>query len=116
MYTIEDIKSNRFVNLLTPEEEKKLIEKIRFSKDNKLINKFIKLHRFLVASIVVYYPTKKILFSQLMQAGNKGLRKALDNYKITSKFRFSVYAVWFIRAELHKLLGLPEYPEKLLKK
>ncbi len=36
-----------------------------------------------------------------------GVDKALDHYQTESDYKFSVYALWWMRMEIHRALGLP---------
>jgi hypothetical protein len=42
-----------------------------------------------------------------LKAAKAGFLKAAERYDPTKWYRFSIYAFWFNRAEIHKLLGLP---------
>lgn len=60
-----------------------------------------------VEGIVEFYQGKGFSKKDLIKAGNIGIRKALLHYDITKKYKFSTYSTWWIKAEIHKLLGLP---------
>lgn len=64
-----------------------------------------------VEAISRRYLTYDISSSKLFNAGNKGLEKAIKKYNPTRRYRFIVYATWWVRAEIHGLLGLPIDPE-----
>ena len=52
---------------------------------------------------------------KLFELGNRGLEKAIKLWIKEDKkrpYKFATYAAWFIRAEMHKELGLPVNPEK----
>lgn len=105
---------NKSKLILSPSEERELLGRIKQDNDGVSTKKFIESFQFLVASVVIHYPNKQKSFNVLMKAGNTGLEKAIKHYKLSYKFRFSTYATWWIRAEIHKELGLPVDPEKLV--
>lgn len=104
--------------ILDAEEERQLIntikrgeekgtaspERIKARKAKELL---VRLNQFLVAAVASRYPNPKKSFSELMGAGNRGLLEALEHYDPGKKYKFSTYATWWIRAEIHKELGLP---------
>lgn len=99
---------------LSREDEMVLIGKLR-SSDRKIVSQakkeLVKAHQFLIAGVVSKYPNKNKTVDDLMKAGNIGLVKAMEMFKTkkhdeTKNFKFSTYATWWIRAEIHKALGL----------
>lgn len=104
--------------ILDAEEEKQLINTLKKGerkgatplariKARKAKELLVRLNQFLVASVASRYPNPQKPFSALMVAGNRGLLKALKHYDSNKKYKFSTYATWWIRAEIHKELGLP---------
>lgn len=104
--------------VLNRKEERLLIKRIkhgervgasdkdkREAEEAKLI--LFRMNQFLVGAIASRYPNVKKSFLVLMAAGNRGLETALEHYDLEKSYRFSAYATWWIRAEIHKELGLP---------
>ncbi|GHU70466.1 hypothetical protein FACS189450_04960 [Spirochaetia bacterium] len=77
---------------ITAEQEKELFKQMQSAKD-KLINA----NQRLVESIARKYIDRGIPFSELVQKGNIGLIKALEKFDCRKGFKFSAYAVWWIR-------------------
>ena len=123
MFKEEDvIRAANLVNL-TRKEQDLLIntfrgndaKKSRFVKD-LLIIKCEPLIRAVSRKYIAYF----LPFDELMNLGKKGLIKAIEKFDTAKRYRFTVYATWWIRAEIHKKLGLPvdveEYGELRRKK
>lgn len=84
------------IPLLSSEEEKDLLIKISYG-DKKAREKFIKANLRLVISVANNYVGRGIDYEDLIQEGNIGLIKALERFDINRGFKFSTYAVWWIR-------------------
>lgn len=109
--------------LFSKEEEKKLIRLIRqgekkgaSAEAKKQAEEALELLadkcQSLVASMVNFYQGRGKTVIELRKASNLGLIKAMKHYQLHYDFPFSAYATWWIRAEIHKKLGLPVNPEK----
>jgi RNA polymerase primary sigma factor len=71
----------------------------------------------LIIAVIRKYKESGLSFEELLTLGEAGLMRAISawnrDHGKRRKYRFSVYATWFIRAEIHKKLGLPTNPEGL---
>jgi RNA polymerase sigma factor (sigma-70 family) len=69
----------------------------------------------LVISVVYKFRYTGMPLSDLIQDGNIGLMRAVDNFDYRRDLKFSTYAVWWIRQAIHRaasaqsLMRLPEY-------
>ena len=69
----------------------------------------------LVISVVYKFRYSGMTLSDLIQDGNIGLMRAVDNFDYRRDLKFSTYAVWWIRQAIHRassaqsLMRLPEY-------
>lgn len=94
--SIKDIK------VLTPKEEEYLFRNIKVSNNkNKLIESNLKL----VVSVAKVFFSKKyesLTFMDLIEAGNIGLIRAINKFDIDKGYKFSTYAVHYIKAEIVK--------------
>lgn len=99
--------------LLTKEEEKEItkqlaefveLQKNSVKKDkavqikiDRLKNRLIKSNQRLIISIAKKYVNRGLELEDLVQEGNIGLMKAIDRFEHERGFKFSTYAVWWIR-------------------
>lgn len=96
-------------DLLTPEEEVDLAKKVQKG-DLDARERFINCNLRLVVNIAKTYPRRGILtLMDYIQAGNDGLRKAVDRYDVTklnpatnAPYRFSTFAVYWIKQAINK--------------
>ena len=69
----------------------------------------------LVISVVYKFRYTGMPLSDLIQDGNIGLMRAVDNFDYRRDLKFSTYAIWWIRQAIHlasssqSLMRLPEY-------
>ena len=69
----------------------------------------------LVISVVYKFRYTGLPLSDLIQDGNIGLMRAVDNFDYRRDLKFSTYAIWWIRQAIHRagssqsLMRLPEY-------
>lgn len=103
---------------LTKEQEKHLIKLIRLGKKKNADSEdrakgkeaqkmLFEANKFLIGAIASYYPNPKKSFQVLFKAGSRGFVKALKHYDVKKSYKFSTYATWWIRKEIHKELGIP---------
>ena len=86
------------IGLPTAELEQ-LLERIKRAKKQyvEARNVLIKANLRLVVAIARKYMNRGLSFADLMQEGNVGLMKAAEKFDCRMGYRFSTYAVWWIR-------------------
>ncbi|BDU50644.1 sigma-70 family RNA polymerase sigma factor [Haliovirga abyssi] len=116
---LSDIKDFK---LLTKEEEYKLIEESK--KGNEEAKEELILSNLkLVIKIAKGYRNKGLSFMDLISEGNIGLIYAIEKFDLSRGFRFSTYAVWWIKQTITKSIinkgrgiRIPSYKHDILNK
>lgn len=91
----------RSLSVLSFEEEYKLAKDWKEKQDHKAMEKLTTAHLKLVAKIAEGYRGYGLPISDLIAEGNIGMMQAVKNYEPERGFRFSTYAMWWIKASMH---------------
>jgi|GEM_PF-2450811 len=92
------------VPLLTTEEEVELAKRIE-QNDEEAAVKLIEANLRLVVSVAKKYKKRGLLFLDLIQEGNQGLIRAVKKFKYKKGFKFSTYAIWWIRQAITRAIA-----------
>lgn len=92
------------IKLLTPKEEKELIERIE-NGDKTAIDELIKRNLRFVVSVAKKYVSGNIPLEDLVNEGNIGLIIAANKYDPKTGYRFISYAVWWIQKTIMEYLS-----------
>lgn len=112
-------------SLFTLEEEVKYFKEYKTSGNKEILNKIIESNLRLVVYVAKRYYDKSVSLSflDLIQEGNIGLMKAVDKFDVDKGYKFSTYAVWWIRQEIiraikknGKFIRIPFYQEEKINK
>lgn len=108
--------------ILTKEEEQELLIKAK-SGDEQAKQQLILSNLRLVVNIAKNYSNKGLGFIDLISEGNFGLIHTIDKFDYTKGYRFSTYAVWWIKQAVTKAIiskgreiRIPSYKHDILNK
>lgn len=87
--------------LLTADEEKELAYLIQQG-DDKARQKMIESNLRLVIAVAKRYSNRDVSLSDLISEGNLGLMQAVEKFDPEMNYRFSTYAVWWIRHAIER--------------
>src|SRR5262245_28385199 len=90
--------------MLEPHEEDMLTKRWRDQGDHEAAHKLVNSHLRLVAKIARRYHGYGLPISDVISEGNVGLMQAIQRFRPEKGFRFSTYAVWWIRAAIHEYI------------
>lgn len=90
--------------ILSPEEEYELALEYKNTKDKTIAYKLITSHLRLVVKVVSKYKGYGLPVGEMISEGNIGLMYAIDKFVPEKGFRFSTYALWWIKASVQKYI------------
>ena len=92
------------IPLLSYDEELELAKKV-LAGDEAAKQKLAESNLRLVVSIAKKYVGRGMLFLDLIQEGNMGLIKAVEKFDYTKGYKFSTYAIWWIRQAITRAIA-----------
>jgi RNA polymerase sigma-32 factor len=90
--------------ILSQDEEYELTVEYKKNKTEEVAYKLITSHLRLVVTVVSKYRGYGLPMNELIAEGNMGLLYALDKFDPEKGFRFSTYALWWIKASVQKYI------------
>ena len=90
--------------ILSQEEEYKLAVKYQETKDPEIAKVLVTSHLRLVVKVVSKYKGYGLPSSEMISEGNIGLLYASEKFEPEKGFRFSTYALWWIKASVQKYI------------
>lgn len=93
-----------FTPLLTPDEETALAQRVEMG-DAEAVNAMAQANLRLVVSVARRYSNRGLPLEDLIAEGNIGLIRAVQKFDWRRGFRFSTYAVWWIRQAILRAIA-----------
>lgn len=90
--------------ILEADEEYDLAVEYQKTRDEKIAYKLVTSHLRLVVKVVSKYRGYGLPISEMISEGNIGLLYAIDKFEPQKGFRFSTYALWWIKASVQKYI------------
>lgn len=90
--------------LLSQEEEYNLAVQYQKTHDKKIAYQLITSHLRLVVKVVSKYKGYGLPVNEMISEGNIGLLYAINKFEPDKGFRFSTYALWWIKAAVQKYI------------
>ncbi len=90
--------------ILSQEEEYNLAVKYQQTKDQKIAQILVTSHLRLVVKVVSKYRGYGLSTAEMISEGNIGLLYAVEKFEPEKGFRFSTYALWWIKASVQKYI------------
>lgn len=88
--------------ILSQEEEYNLAKEYVRTRDAKISYRLVTSHLRLVVKVVSKFRGYGLPVAEMISEGNIGLLYAVDKFDPDKGFRFSTYALWWIRAAVQK--------------
>ena len=98
------LQSIRKYPILTQEEEYNLSLKYKQTRNKEIAYLLITSHLRLVVKVVSKYRGYGLPVSEMISEGNIGLLYAIEKFDPDKGFRFSTYALWWIKASVQKYI------------
>jgi RNA polymerase sigma-32 factor len=90
--------------VLTEEQECSLIKSYKLENDVKAAHAIITSHLRLVVKIAMGFRGYGLPLADLVAEGNIGLMQALKKFDCKKGFRFSTYAIWWVKAAIQEYI------------
>lgn len=90
--------------ILSQEDEYKLAVKYQQTKNQEIAKILVTSHLRLVVKVVSKYRGYGLSAAEMISEGNIGLLYAIEKFEPEKGFRFSTYALWWIRASVQKYI------------
>src|SRR5437868_35148 len=94
----------RRLPMLEAEQESVLAKRWREHGDGNAAGTLVTSHLRLVVKIAVGYRGYGLPITELISEGNIGLMQAVKRFDPEKGFRFSTYAIWWIKAAIHEYI------------
>ena len=84
------------------EEELQIIKSIQQGGKEKLAQSRLRFLTGFVTAVAKRYANNNLSMDELIEAGNKGLVLAAENFDESRGFKFIPYAIWWVRQSIEK--------------
>jgi RNA polymerase sigma-32 factor len=94
------VEETRRYPLLDQDDELRLARRWRQEGDRDAVERLVTSHLRLVVKLAVGYRGYGLPMSEVISEGNVGLMRAAERFEPERGFRFSTYAIWWIKASI----------------
>ena len=98
------LQSIRKFPILSSESEYALAVEYKKNRNPKIAQKLVDSHLRLVVKVVAKYKGYGLPINEMISEGNIGLLYAVNKFEPDKGFRFSTYALWWIKASIQKYI------------
>jgi RNA polymerase sigma-32 factor len=98
------LQGSKLFPMLSPERERELSYAWRDGRDRKALEQLVGSHLRLAVKIARGFAGYGLPIAELISEGNVGLMQAAEKFDPDRGFRFSTYAIWWIRAAIQEYI------------
>lgn len=100
-----EFKRTKHSSILSPFEEVKYLREWRINRYPKALDRLIQGNQGIISELAIRYANRDVSVSDLVNAGNIGLLRAIVKFDLYKGVKLQTYALWWIRSEIQDHVG-----------